>query len=89
MKVDGRHFKNYTPLFNCVIETGTCSDAWKLACIIPSPKVNAPNEPNDLRLICVVLLVSKTLENHSGFRANHSCETELLSVIDDAVNATE
>jgi len=51
-----------TLLFNQSISTGIVPQQWKMACIIPIPKVAHPAEPSDYRPISITPILSRILE---------------------------
>ena len=54
--------KEFTYLYNLVIETGIFPDDWKRATVTPIPKVASPKTCNDLRPISILPLPGKIME---------------------------
>ena len=53
-----------TKLFNMSLASGTFPDSWKLARIVPIPKLTNPSSPTNYRPISILSIVSKLLERH-------------------------
>ena len=54
--------KEFTYLYNLVIDTGIFPDGWKVATVTPIPKVNNPSSCNELRPISILPLPGKLME---------------------------
>lgn len=54
--------KHITFLINHCLITGTFPDAWKVAYVVPIPKVSNPSKLNDFRPISILPVLSKLLE---------------------------
>ena len=74
----------FTKLYNKILATGCYPNKWKIATVIPIPKVTNATSPNDLRPISLLPLPGKILE--------HLIQEPLMShleynhMIDDAQN---
>lgn len=53
-------------IINCCLEIGYFPDDWKIAHVIPLPKINSPSDLKDLRPISILPAVSKLLEKIMG-----------------------
>lgn len=68
-----------THIINCCIEKRYFPDSWKLAYIIPVPKVKIPSDYKDLRPISILPILSKLLEKVLNLQIqNHLKENNIL-----------
>ena len=56
--------KEFTTLYNKIIDTGIFPDKWKIATVTPIPKVSNATNPTDLRPISLLPLPGKLIEKH-------------------------
>ena len=69
-----------TTLFNLSLKTGVFPRDWKLARVVPIPKIGAKSNPANYRPISLLPIVSKVLERHvSNIMKNHLTDHSPLS----------
>ena len=54
--------KEFTHLYNISVDHSSFPDDWKIATVIPIPKVSNPDNPNELRPISLLPIPGKILE---------------------------
>lgn len=85
-----------THIVNCSIINGVFPSNWKMANVIPVPKLSNPSKVTDYRPISLLCTLSKLVEKaisqqilsylerlQSGFKKKHNTATALLKISDD------
>ena len=71
--------KQFTHLYNMIIDQGIYPDAWKIAIVTPIPKVAHPKTCSDLRPISILPLPGRIMEKiMGGGMSDHLEETDYL-----------
>ena len=68
-------------IYNKVIATNIFPDSWKIATVVPLPKINNPKSPSELRPISLLPIVGKIMEKiiHSQLKDYLEIENLLVS----------
>ena len=68
-------------IFNRVISTSAFTDSWKIATVIPLPKVDNPKSPSELRPISLLPIIGKIMEKiiHNQLKSYLELQNLLIS----------